>query len=232
MRVLDFSDGWSSVGAPSTAGAWTAPDGTVSAPGISFNSDADTGFYRSASNTISVAIGGANLGDISSSGWVIKTGLAMGSTPTSSNILDFRKDQAAATRGQIRNYSTSASAYARWTIGSDAGDINIDANSVAGSALADFRVDAAFTAGLRIVTLGSTVLALATNSTTRFSIAGTGTITASAPLEISGTTSYLKVVSLNSTQRDALTAATGMVVYNSTASKLQVYSGGSWTDLH
>lgn len=232
MRVLDFSDGFTSVGAPTTAGAWTAPDGTVSAPGMGFNDDTDTGFYRTGSNSIGVAIGGANMGTIDSAGWDIEGGLTLGGSLSSTQIFDFRKDQNAATRGQIRNYNTGSSAYARWTVGSDAGDINIDANSVASGAQADFRVDAAFTGGLRMVTLGSTPLALATNGTTRLSLAGAGTITASAPLEITGTTSYLKVVSLNSTQRDALTAATGMVVYNSTASKLQVYSGGSWVDLH
>ena len=35
-----------------------------------------------------------------------------------------------------------------------------------------------------------------------------------------------------STQRDALTAAAGMVLFNTTTSKLQVYNGSSWVDLH
>ena len=36
-------------------------------------------------------------------------------------------------------------------------------------------------------------------------------------------------------QRNAISSGsptTGMIVYNSTTSKLQVYSGGSWVDLH
>ena len=37
---------------------------------------------------------------------------------------------------------------------------------------------------------------------------------------------------LTTTQRDALTAAAGMVVFNTTDTKLQVYTGASWADLH
>ena len=38
--------------------------------------------------------------------------------------------------------------------------------------------------------------------------------------------------SLTTTERNALTASNGMVVYNETTNKLQAYAGGSWTDLH
>ena len=51
-------------------------------------------------------------------------------------------------------------------------------------------------------------------------------------VHIDGNKSYLKFPLLTGTQRDALTASAGMVVYNTTASKLQVYSGGVWVDLH
>jgi len=43
---------------------------------------------------------------------------------------------------------------------------------------------------------------------------------------------YLKLPNRTTTQRDALTAANGMVIYNTTANKLQVYANGSWVDLH
>lgn len=59
MRVIDFTDGYESVGAPSTSTAWTAPDGTVSLPGISWNSDADSGFYRVGSNNFAAVAGGS-----------------------------------------------------------------------------------------------------------------------------------------------------------------------------
>ena len=41
-----------------------------------------------------------------------------------------------------------------------------------------------------------------------------------------------KVPTLTTTERDALTAAKGMVIYNTTTDKLQVYAASSWTDLH
>ncbi len=41
----------------------------------------------------------------------------------------------------------------------------------------------------------------------------------------------LKLKSYTTTQRDALTSATGDTIYNSTTSKVQVYDGSSWVDL-
>lgn len=43
---------------------------------------------------------------------------------------------------------------------------------------------------------------------------------------------YVKFPSRTTTQRDALTASNGMVLYNSSTNKLQVYANGSWVDLH
>jgi len=34
------------------------------------------------------------------------------------------------------------------------------------------------------------------------------------------------------TQRNALTPFNGMLIYNSTTSKIQGYAGGAWVDLH
>lgn len=61
MRVIDFSDGFETAGAPSTAGAWTAPDGGISAPGIAWNSDPDTGFYRVGSDNFAAVCGGIGI---------------------------------------------------------------------------------------------------------------------------------------------------------------------------
>jgi|TARA_R110000751_G_scaffold7791_3_gene31353 hypothetical protein len=41
----------------------------------------------------------------------------------------------------------------------------------------------------------------------------------------------VKVNTLTTTQRNALTAANGMIIYNSTDSKLQGYQGGAWANL-
>ena len=42
----------------------------------------------------------------------------------------------------------------------------------------------------------------------------------------------VKFASMTTTVRDALTAAAGMVVFNTTDTKLQVYTGSGWVDLH
>lgn len=38
----------------------------------------------------------------------------------------------------------------------------------------------------------------------------------------------LKLKSMTTTQRDALTASAGMIIFNSTTSKINVYSGSAW----
>ena len=42
----------------------------------------------------------------------------------------------------------------------------------------------------------------------------------------------VKFASMTTTVRDALTATAGMVVFNTTDTKLQVYTGATWADLH
>jgi hypothetical protein len=41
-----------------------------------------------------------------------------------------------------------------------------------------------------------------------------------------------QVESFTTTERNALSAANGMIIYNSTDSKMQAYAGGSWVNLH
>ena len=45
---------------------------------------------------------------------------------------------------------------------------------------------------------------------------------------INGAGQYLKLPSLTTAERDALTASAGMTVFNSTTSKLNVYTGAAW----
>lgn len=51
-------------------------------------------------------------------------------------------------------------------------------------------------------------------------------------LEIKSTTKAMLFSRMTTAERDAMTAIDGMVVYNTTRSKLQARAGGSWFDLH
>jgi hypothetical protein len=47
-----------------------------------------------------------------------------------------------------------------------------------------------------------------------------------------GTTQVFRFNVLTTTQKNALTAISGMVVFDSTLSKLQVYDGAAWASLN
>lgn len=79
---------------------------------------------------------------------------------------------------------------------------------------------------------------LGVNSGTNFAIdsggdvgIGTASPAASANPEFANTVRAFLVQRMTTTQRDALTAVDGMIIYNTTTSKLQVYASG-WVDLH
>jgi len=55
---------------------------------------------------------------------------------------------------------------------------------------------------------------------------------ASVLMRFESTTRAVQYVGISTAQRDALTAAAGMLVFNSSTSKLQVYDGSTWIDLH
>lgn len=58
---------------------------------------------------------------------------------------------------------------------------------------------------------------------------GTSAVAADAQLDLQRTDGALLLPRLTTTQRDALTAADGMTIYNTTIDRLQVYRNGSWT---
>ena len=63
---------------------------------------------------------------------------------------------------------------------------------------------------------------------------GIGTITPTNTLDVRGeivAQSYVQFGSLTTTERDALTAANGMVIYNTTDNKFQGYENGAWVNL-
>lgn len=70
----------------------------------------------------------------------------------------------------------------------------------------------------------------ADEDTIRFDAAGTEVATMSASKTAFATA--VQLASLTTTQRNALSAENGMVIYNTTTSKFQGYAGGVWVDFH
>lgn len=72
-----------------------------------------------------------------------------------------------------------------------------------------------------------------TNAHSRFNgnvtIGADSTPTTSAVLDLSTTTGALLVPRMTTTQKNALTAANGMIVYDTTLGKFQGYEAGAWT---
>ena len=63
------------------------------------------------------------------------------------------------------------------------------------------------------------------------SIPAAGAPAASAALEIGGTTGALLLPRMNTTQRNALTAVNGMIIYNSQTNLFEGYENGAWRTL-
>jgi len=60
----------------------------------------------------------------------------------------------------------------------------------------------------------------------------TGTAISGTSIAVTGVAGAMTLNTVTTTQRNALTAAVGMIVYNSTTSKIQAYAGSAWVDLH
>ena len=60
----------------------------------------------------------------------------------------------------------------------------------------------------------------------------TGTAISGTSIAITGTAGAMTLSTVTTTQRNALSAANGMVLYNSTTSKIEAYAGSAWVALH
>ena len=77
-------------------------------------------------------------------------------------------------------------------------------------------------------------LTIATDGTGTYGRIAMGGAQPSQPsvlLDLSSTSGCLLLTRMTTTQRNALTAVNGMIIYNSTTSTIQGYVGGSWTNL-
>jgi hypothetical protein len=115
----------------------------------------------------------------------------------------------------MSNQSTNAAARTRITMQTQGGNWYIDGIRTGG----EFAITRASTEFLRIDGAGD------------FGI-GTNSPAASALMDLTSTTKGFLPPRMTTTQRDAISSpAAGLLIYNTTTSKLQVYTT-AWTDLH
>lgn len=91
-------------------GPVAAPNGTVSAPGVTFDPDRNTGFYGKAADVIGVATGGVNMVDFTATGVKFNTG---GGTIDYFNSTTFTPTIAGLTSAGSGTYTVQTGHYAR-----------------------------------------------------------------------------------------------------------------------
>lgn len=95
-----------------------------------------------------------------------------------------RNDTNGATRIQIRNDDAGASAFTQLKLTTDAGDINLTANSTAAGDSVSLTADSTFGGGMDVGILGANNLRLRTAGAARLTINGTGDATFSGSLSV------------------------------------------------
>lgn len=169
-----------------------------------FGTTTDAGNYRVQVSGNAYISGILNIGDVGS------------------EYINVTADQNSSVSTRIRNNNTGSSAYAMVGVNASGNSWGFRMGSSAANNNALEIVSNAFgtpVSRLNITTDG--IVAIATTSPS-----------ASAQLDVSSTTRGFLPPRMTTTQRDAISSpAAGLVIYNTTTSKLQVYTT-SWTDLH
>jgi hypothetical protein len=83
MEFKNSGGTWAGLGSGGGGSGLPASDGTVSAPGIAFSSDSDSGIYRIGANNIGVAVNGAKELDIATTGLTLTHALTLPGDPSS-----------------------------------------------------------------------------------------------------------------------------------------------------
>ena len=60
----------------------------------------------------------------------------------------------------------------------------------------------------------------------------TGTAISGTSITVTGTAGTMKLNTMTTGERNGLSAAVGMIIYNSTTSKIEAYAGSAWVALH
>jgi len=110
-------------------------------------------------------------------------GISVGATSSATNIGNFRRDQSGSTKFVIDNQSSNASAESVLVLSSNAGNVNLRAESTAAGAYGQLSTDSGFTAGLRINALGTNPIGLYTNNTIAVTIDSSQNTTVSGALK-------------------------------------------------
>lgn len=89
--------------------------------------------------------------------------------------------------------------------------------------------DVFYQSGATTYLQGTTEVKIRSPSSTELMSCNSTRVQVSKPFSVAnGAGQYLKLPSLTTAERDALTASAGMIVFNSTTSKLNVYTGAAW----
>lgn len=91
-----------------------------------------------------------------------------------------RYDNNGVTRLTVRNDNAGASAFTQLKLSTDAGDFNINANSIAAGTSVQLTADGTFTGGMQISVLGNNTLSLRTNGDNGITVNGSQLVTIGA----------------------------------------------------
>lgn len=174
--------------------------GSASNPGFGIIGDEDTGMYQVSSNVLGLTAGSTQMVTVTS------TGVGIWDAGATANAFEIRRDQAAVTLSLLRNNSTSASAFARSRLTTNAGNFEITAGSTASGALVSMAAGSGFTGGLNINSDdASGAIRFGTAGTQRGIIDGSGIRVGTS---VGGTASFGALASVIQASGSTITAST------------------------